>query len=347
MKNIQFLSVIIASVFTLYGTHCFAANMDKCFEINRKLGIGINLGNALEAPKEGDWGVTLQPEYFQIIKQAGFDSVRIPIRWSAHALHTPPYTIEPEFFARVDWAIENAKLNDLSVIINVHHYGQMYADPNNNSQRLIQLWNQIAQRYKNQPDTVVFELLNEPCKNLTSDKWNKLLVDILAEIRKIDPDRTVMIGPANWNNIHSLKNLILPQNDQNIIVTCHYYEPFTFTHQGADWTGEHAKEWLGTTWSSTEKQRLDLLEDFRKVAVWAKQNNRPINIGEFGAYSKADMKSRAKWTSFVAKTASKYNFSCHYWEFCSGFGAYDKENNKWRQPLLDALINEDTKLKHR
>ncbi|HKD37098.1 MAG TPA: hypothetical protein VKB78_09865, partial [Pirellulales bacterium] len=59
-----------------------------------RFGRGINLGNALEAPHEGDWGVTLKESYFEAIASAGFDSVRIPVRWSAHAAESQPYTID-------------------------------------------------------------------------------------------------------------------------------------------------------------------------------------------------------------------------------------------------------------
>src|SRR5438045_3526598 len=83
---------------------------------------GMNLGNALEAPGEGDWGVILKEEYFRLIKDAGFDTVRIPVRWSAHAGHRPPYSIDECFFNRVDWAVFSALETNMNVVINIHHY---------------------------------------------------------------------------------------------------------------------------------------------------------------------------------------------------------------------------------
>lgn len=68
------------------------------FEQNRRLGRGVNLGNALEAPSEGEWGVTLNETFFSLISSAGFNSVRIPIRWNAHADSVPPYSVDPVFF---------------------------------------------------------------------------------------------------------------------------------------------------------------------------------------------------------------------------------------------------------
>ena len=72
------------------------------FEINQLIGKGINLGNALEAPNEGDWVMIIQKEFIQLIADAGFESVRIPIRWNAHAMTTSPYTIDSSFIERVD-----------------------------------------------------------------------------------------------------------------------------------------------------------------------------------------------------------------------------------------------------
>lgn len=96
---------------------------------NRRLGRGINLGNALEAPKEGEWGVTLKAEYFRAIKEAGFDSVRLPVRWPAHAAKEAPYTIDPAFAERIDWCVDQALQQRLNIIVNVHHYDEANTDP--------------------------------------------------------------------------------------------------------------------------------------------------------------------------------------------------------------------------
>src|SRR6266404_2654247 len=124
------------------------------YTANRRLGRGINIGNALEAPQEGAWGVTLKAEYFQAIKKAGFDTVRLPIKWSAHAGADAPYMIDPKFAERVDWAVDQALTNQLNIILNVHHYSEMDADPDRHLPRLVGLWEQIAARYKDRPLSV-------------------------------------------------------------------------------------------------------------------------------------------------------------------------------------------------
>jgi endoglucanase len=322
-------------------TEVIEVTMDNsAFEINQKLGRGVNLGNALEAPNEGEWGVTLQEEYFQLIADQGFDSVRIPIRWSTHAAAEAPYTIDPAFFARIDWAVDNALSRGLAVVINFHHYEEIFRDPAGHEARFLALWAQVAEHYQDAPPELVFEILNEPHDALTSELWNELLVKALAVIRATNPSRAVMLGPGEWNNLYALAGLQLPEADRNLIVTFHYYLPFEFTHQGAEWA-PGSEAWLGTTWEGAPDQQGAIQSEFGLVADWAAQHNRPIYLGEFGAYNKAKMDSRARWTAFVARTAEEYGFSWGYWEFCAGFGIYEPGLKIWMNPLLEALLPQE------
>jgi endoglucanase len=304
-------------------------------EVNRSLGKGINFGNALDAPNEGEWGFRIEEPYFKAIKDAGFDSIRVPVKWSAHAAKTAPYKIEQKFVERVDWVLKHANESGLNVVLNIHHYDELYDAPEQNEERFLALWRQIATRYADQPESVVFELLNEPRNPLTPEKWNALFPKALAVVRESNPTRAVIVGPGNWNNIDSLAKLELPKDDR-LIVTVHYYSPFHFTHQGASWA-EGADQWLGTKWGS-DADKAAVAKDLEKAAAWGREHHRPLFLGEFGAYSRADMDSRAKWTSFVTSEAERLGMSWAYWEFGSGFGAYDPQNNEWREPLKQALI---------
>ncbi|MEM7342829.1 MAG: glycoside hydrolase family 5 protein [Chloroflexota bacterium] len=308
------------------------------FDYNQRLGRGINLGNALEAPMEGAWGVVLQPAYFSLIKAAGFDSVRIPIRWSVYASRREPYTIRDTIFDRVDWAIEQAHQNDLAVVINVHHFDRLIDDPDGQLERFLMIWEQIAAHYQDYPDTVYFEILNEPHDTLTANRWNDYALQALTIIRETNPTRPVIIGPVEWNSISQLYRLELPEDDRNIIVTIHYYSPFQFTHQGAEWVDGSAN-WLGTPWTASVGQRQAVIEDFQVAVRWAEKENRPLYLGEFGAYSKADTESRIRWTEFVRTEAEKQGMSWAYWEFGAGFGVYDRVTNTWRDDLLSALVS--------
>ena len=74
------------------------------------------------------------------------------------------------------------------------------------------------------------------------------------------------------------------------------------------------------------------------AAAWAKKHQRPVFLGEFGAYEAADLESRARWTQFVAREAERLGFSWAYWEFCAGFGAYDAKTDMWRDAFKTALL---------
>ena len=336
--NRAILLILTSTIlFPIYGfAEAKPDQINAPFIQNQKLRRTINLGNALEAPSEGDWGLVLKSEYFSIIKKAGFTAVRVPIRWSSHAREDKPYSIDQSFLQRVSWVVDQSIENDLSVVLNMHHYIELCSSPLAHKERFISLWRQIASYFKDAPDSVLFELLNEPNGELKANLWNQLLDECTSVIRKSNPDRTLIIGPSNWNHISTdLDKLTLP--DANVILTVHYYEPFHFTHQGAEWV-DNSENWLGKEWTGTVDQVSRIESDFVAASEWAKKNGVPVFLGEFGAYSKADKQSRIKWTNSVRHHAEKYNFSWAYWEFGAGFGVYDREKNEWREPLLKALL---------
>nr|AEP40513.1 chimeric cellulase FnCel5A-TrCBM1-2 [synthetic construct] len=317
------------------------SNVDKssAFEYNKMIGHGINMGNALEAPVEGSWGVYIEDEYFKIIKERGFDSVRIPIRWSAHISEKYPYEIDKFFLDRVKHVVDVALKNDLVVIINCHHFEELYQAPDKYGPVLVEIWKQVAQAFKDYPDKLFFEIFNEPAQNLTPTKWNELYPKVLGEIRKTNPSRIVIIDVPNWSNYSYVRELKLV-DDKNIIVSFHYYEPFNFTHQGAEWVSPTLP--IGVKWEGKDWEVEQIRNHFKYVSEWAKKNNVPIFLGEFGAYSKADMESRVKWTKTVRRIAEEFGFSLAYWEFCAGFGLYDRWTKTWIEPLTTSALGPGT-----
>lgn len=305
------------------------------FEANRRLGRGVNLGNFLEAPRGADWGVAIRDEHFPLIKEAGFDSIRLPVRWPDYAAAEAPFTIEPEFFAKVDRLLNQAEKADLNVVLNIHHYDGLDDAPAQHAERLAGLWKQIAARYANRPSSLVFELNNEPHDQL-NDHWNAILVPALAAVRESNPTRPVIIGPPFWNGIWALSKLQLP-DDPNLIVTVHMYNPHEFTHQGASWADDRVRSIRDLAWG-TAAERKQLEDELEQAAEWGRQHKRPIYLGEFGAYSAAPMDSRLAWTTAVREAAEKCGMSWSYWEFAAGFGIYDPETATWREPLLRTLI---------
>jgi endoglucanase len=171
---------------------------------------------------------------------------------------------------------------------------------------------------------------------LNAGLWNQYAAEALAIVRENNPTRDVILGPINLNAYDQISTLELPRDD-HLIVTFHYYLPFEFTHQGATWV-EGSDPWLGESWEATDSEKTEIASHFDSVADWARRRGVRVLLGEFGAYSKADIDSRVRWTEFVRSEAERHGFGWAYWEFASDFGVYDPEEKVWREELLKALI---------
>jgi endoglucanase len=299
----------------------------------------INLGNMLEAPNEGEWGLRVREAWLGRIAEAGFDTVRIPINWSSHAEWEAPYTIDPVFMARIDEVVGWTLDAGLQAIINIHHYNDIMEHPATEYDRLKALWEQIAEHYQDYPNTLVFETLNEPNGRLTSLRWNKLQAEVVAVMRQSNPTRRIIIGPTGWNSMWEFEDLELPEDRENLIVTFHNYEPFKFTHQGAEWV-DGSEAWLGTTWGA-ENDRTQLRLYFMVVAQWQEAFGLPLLMGEFGAYSKADLESRVQFTRAMVEQAEAQGVAWCYWEFAAGFGIFDPVRGEFNE-IYRALIPADS-----
>jgi endoglucanase len=337
MKRI-FLLAAIAALFSL-STESYSQNMtakDQC----KKLGRGVNvIGYDTDLWRDHTKG-RFKEEYFKMIKEAGFSSLRINLHPFSHMDRN--YIINSDWLKTLDWAVKKGLEANLMLILDLHEFNAMADNPLEKKEMFLAVWKQLAPRYKNQSNDVLFEILNEPNQKLSVELWNVFLVDAINIIRETNPDRTLIIGPANWNGIESLNTLVLPVNDKNIIVTVHFYHPMSFTHQGAPWAKDF-KNITGVKWTGTNEEK-ELIETKLKVAAdWSETNDRPIFLGEFGAYDKGEMDSRARYTSFVARTAEKLNFSWAYWQFDSDFIVYDIAKNCWVEPILNALMDKNTK----
>lgn len=327
---------ILPIVLAVLAAH--AAGSQDVFAQQRSLGRGVNLGNALDAPTEGAWGWRIQDADLARIRAAGFDSVRIPVRWSAHAAQEPPHAIDPAFMDRVEHVVRTALANRLSVVLNMHHYEAFDANPAAERARFAALWRQVAARFAGFPDTLQLELYNEPHGGLTAAEWNLSWPPALAEVRRLHPTRAVHIGGVQWNQASTLKDLRLPADDRHIIGHVHCYEPFHFTHQGAEWV-QGSVAWIGTRWGDTEPERAKVRATLAPAVEWSRRESRPIYLGEFGAYGKhAAPADRVAWTACLAREAAAAGMSTAYWEYCQGFGLHDPAAKAWRQPLLEAAL---------
>lgn len=272
--------------------------------------------------------------HFEIIKDGGFQTVRVNLHAFEHM--DSQNRLDADWLATLDRVVAGALAQGLTVILDEHDFNACAEDVVACRPKLLAFWSQIAERYRDAPNTVVFELLNEPNRAL-DPLWNDLHPELLAVVRQSNPTRNVIIGPIFWNNVNYLDQLVLPEDDRHLIVTVHYYLPFAFTHQGAPWTPENPE--TGIAWGSPA-DRAALAADFDKVEAWSQRYDRPILLGEFGVYDKAELQYRVAWTDAVSRAAEARGWAWTYWQFDSDFVVYDVDGDRWNTPIYQALIPE-------
>ncbi len=305
------------------------------FEQIKRLGRGVNILGYDPLWDNFEKG-RFTERHFKLIKEGGFQTVRINLHAFQRMNAGNGYKLGDTWLNTLDWAVKNALANDLTVILDLHNYTDISKHALEYKPRFLAFWKQIARRFKDAPDGVLFEMLNEPNGQLTPRLWNEFLREALEIIRATNPTRTVVIGPPFWDDIDHLDDLALPEQDRNIIVTVHYYEPMEFTHQGASWSKETA-HLSGVRWGSAEeKKRVE--NDFARAQKWSLEHRRPILLGEFGAYEKGPMESRAFYSAHVARTAESLGWAWTYWQFDSDFIVYDIDKDQWVEPIRKALI---------
>jgi endoglucanase len=330
---------------------------------------GINLGNALDAPQEGEWGVTLSETHFEMAAAGGFDHIRLPVRFSAHTEPAAPYRVEETFFQRVDWAIEQALSRKLAIIVDLHHYDELMEDPEAHTERFLAIWEQIATRYADRPEQVKFELFNEPCKQFNPVRVNAMVSRVLPIIRQSNPTRWIVVDSYFWAAGAYLGALELPTTDPYLAASFHMYQPMLFTHQGAPWMGPEyqtlgvqfpgppdkpitpekfatsmgwVKDWFRRYNTEPPKTNpsgpatLDL--EFDYASRFAAKTGRPVYLGEFGVIDRADEASRVRWLRAVRGEAERRQLAWAYWDNGGEFTVMDVKQKRWQDALRRALL---------
>ncbi len=329
---------------------------------------GANLGNYLEAPPGQNWGVTVSAGEFAIMHAEGFDHVRVPVGWHYYAGPAPDFALSPEIFSRVDFVVTNALANQLAVMINIHHFDELDTNPAAATDEFLKIWAQVAAHYRTFPAQLAFELDNEPHQNATTAVMNPLYARAIAEIRATNPRRTIFVEPGSWGSIDELKNLVLPPDD-NVIVSVHCYEPFVFTHQGANWTagitpvtgivfpGPPAaplvpdpslklqgwvKSWIQNyntlPAGKNPSSPIAFEEKLHYCRAWSDYYGRPVHLGEFGAYTRADEQSRANFYAAFRRACEADGLGWAIWDWSAGFRYWDKQNNRPMPGMRAALF---------
>lgn len=300
---------------------------------------GVNLGNALEAPNEGDWGYRIEDEHLRAIADAGFDGIRLPVRWDAHAGEAlASGSIDPNFLARVDQVLERALAAGLKVQLDLHHYEDLISSGMDSPHRarFLGIWDQLAQHYRDMPPELMFEPFNEP----NGPQWGNAALmamqqQVVDVIRARNPERLIVLGPGNWQNIDALRDWRPPEGG-NIAVSVHYYEPHAFTHQNAEWLGANAPR-FGRDWGSDD-DRAAVRAHIQQAAEWGARRGYAMQLGEFGVNRALPIQQRAMWTRTVREACEAANMAWCVWDFAGAFPIYDREHNELIPLMRDALF---------
>ena len=302
----------------------------------------INLGNTLEAEFEGSWGgAQATQEDFERIAAAGFQTVRIPVRWHNKSISVAPYSVEEAWMDRVQQVVDWALGAGLNVILNSHHFDPIHEDPLAVAEWHGGVWKQIAARFEGYPeDTLWFELENEPHNNFNHSNLLETLARSYAAVRELHPTRAIIIGGENWSGINSLASLPLP-DDSNVHPTFHYYDPFQYTHQGASWTAPDIPA-VGRVFP-THQDTVKLSRDVLAIEAYKDRTGRTPFMGEVGAYDlHIPLKDRAAYHRTIAEAFEPTGIGICVWAYANTFPFFDREKGAWQPGLLDALGLEGT-----
>lgn len=337
MRKIGFLTSSLITLSLMFAGSAAAQETAEPIAPAFQMKRCVNMGNALESPNGNPWGRLYAKEDYDRIAAAGFDTVRIPVRWSDYTGPAPTFRIHPDFADLVDDNIRWAAGAGLNVILNIHHFEEIMEEPAKQRERYAALWDQLSYRYAQLPDTVWFEVLNEPHNKLAGAEMRQMQALALQIIRRDDPDRVVILGGEEWSGITSL-GTNLSTDDPNVVYTFHYYDPFDFTHQHASWLGDNMPK--GTRGWGSNADRRELSQAVEIATSFRDAVNRPVFLGEFGVNEPVNIDDRAKWSAAVREAMEAADIPWCVWSYANTFPVYTDQGG-WNAKMLRALIPEE------
>lgn len=328
---------------------------------------GVNLTNWFQASNARQIQFTkYRKKDFEQIKSLGCDVIRLPINLHYMTDGAPNYTIDPLFYNFLDQAVAWAEALGIHLILDNHTFDPAANTDPNVGIILEKVWKQMAAHYKNHSTYLYYEILNEP-HGISDAQWNSIQQKVITAIRTVDTRHTIIVGPAGWNSYNNLSQMPV-YNDDNLIYTFHFYDPFIFTHQGASWSDPSMEPLAGVpfpyqanrmptfpnalrgTWVENAfngynnegtvtkvKQLIDIAVQFKQ------QRNIKIFCGEFGVYiPNSNNSDRVFWYDTVRKYLEEKGIAWTSWDYHGGFGLYKNGGNDLfdydlNVPLLQAL----------
>lgn len=324
-------------------------------EIVNEISVGWNLGNTLDSYNTSKTGVATETgwgnpkttkEMIQSVKNAGFNAIRIPITWGEHMNGN---TIDSEWLERAAEIVDYAYNEGMFVIINMHHDDAIWFEPKDSeysadSAKLKAIWEQVASRFADYGDRLLFEGMNEPRTIGSSDEWmggtaseraviNKYEQDFVDTVRKTggnNAERSLIITSYAASAETSAVNDVIVPNNENIIVSIHYYAPWQFSDGTSTVFDEAGKSELDAKFTELKKKFTD--------------KGTPVIIGEFGCVNAASENVRTEYYNYYIKSAMAQGIKCFIWDngISTGdqsFGIFNRSSLSWNEAILKAIMD--------
>lgn len=350
-------------------------------QITEAMGLGWNLGNQLEAssgglPSETCWGnPEITKELIDNVKAQGFKTVRIPVSYLDMIGDGPDYKIDTDWLDRVQEVVDYVVDNDMFAIVNMHGDGYYTVDhswllcaEDDDKQTEIKdkygkVWTQIADRFKDYDQHLIFESMNEEFNNdygkpyanayENINAYNQIFVDSVRATGSNNEKRWLLLPGWNTNIEYTANdeyNFKIPTDNgckadgKRIMISVHYYDPFNFT---IDENKTARTQWGKYAVKNYDNWGQEDYVDSQMALLNEKfvSQGYPVVIGEFGAQDKTEKfadynEFRRYWSEYLIKAAKKNGVVCVYWDNGyngnKGFGIIDRNSLEITQPDLIA-----------
>ncbi|MGD0901748.1 MAG: cellulase family glycosylhydrolase [Terracidiphilus sp.] len=338
-----------------------AADIQTAFARAHRLKRGINASGWFAQSR--DYSAARTDRYtdaadIALIAKLGFDNVRLSV--DAAPLEQYPRGengLNADFLSRLDKAVDTMLADGLAVQIDLHPEGPYKQQLRTNSDavdRLVMLWQRLAGHYATRdPERVFFEIMNEPEVN-DPYRWAGIQARVAAAIRQVAPKNTIIATGPNYSDIPDLLTQH-PLSDGNVIYNFHFYDPHTFTHQGAGWSVPWWSYTHGIPYPANEGSMAELLKEvpdaadrfaleeywldrwdahrirltIDEAAAWGHENRVPLICNEFGAFREhTDPQSRMNWIRDVRTALEADGIGWAMWDYRGNFGAVWKEDGQ-------------------
>lgn len=346
-------------------------------QIIADMGTGWNLGNTLDSngdwlrsgsgtPKsyETAWGnPQASQELIQAVADAGFKTIRVPVTWDHHIGPAPEYQVDEAWMDRVQTVVDYCMEAGVYCIVNLHHDtgtdGWLHAseqDAEEDSARFTALWTQIALRFQDYGEKLIFEGFNEILDEKNNwgypgaqaikavNQFNQLFVDAVRATGGKNASRCLILNTYAASNIdRMMAEFVLPEDSaQNALMAqVHYYSPLTYCFERSKNSN------LQTVWKEN-KGRESLIYVLKNLEKHFTAKGIPAIIGEFGACHKENAEDRADWAKFVVETCGQYGVKGIWWDNggkipkdldqYSQFGLIDRYSVEWIFPeIVEAM----------